>query len=102
LTPPATLLRTLDLFALRLRARFRFFCLCFAGFFALCLGLTLTGGEDCRLPDPENVALAGAPKIPGCNAGAALHESPLEHSGGNTGALTHGTAAEHTCASYTS
>src|ERR1035441_10552666 len=35
------------------------------------------GGEGFRFPGPENVALAGAPKVPGCGAGGALHASPF-------------------------
>jgi hypothetical protein len=60
------------------------------------------GCDTVTLPDPENVALAGAPKIAGCNDGGALHPSPLAHGGGRTGALAHGDPAEHACASYTS
>ena len=63
------------------------------------IGLTTDGA---RLPDPENVALAGAPKTAGCGAGAARHESAVVHAGGTAAAGEHGTAAEQTCASYTS
>jgi hypothetical protein len=36
-------------------------------------------------PTPENVALGGEPKIPGCGEGAALHESLFVHAGGVAG-----------------
>ena len=64
--------------------------------------LTPCEASAATFPAPENVALGGAPKISGCGEGAALHESPDVHGGGDTGAATHGTAVEHTCASYTS
>ena len=62
-------------------------------------GLTADG---VGLPDPENVALAGAPKTAGCGAGAARQESAVVHAGGTVAEVEHGTAAEQTCASYTS
>jgi hypothetical protein len=65
------------------------------------LGLTAGGEEDdpTTFPTPTNVALAGAPKIDGCGDGAALHESPELHGGEDTDGATHGTEAEHSCAS---
>ncbi len=55
--------------------------------------------EGARLPGPEKVALEGEPKMPGCGDGAARQASVVVHGGGETGALTQGTAAEHTWAS---
>src|ERR1700722_894588 len=67
------------------------------------LGLAFTvGGTEpgAMLPTPKNVALGAAPKIDGCGVGAALHESPVEHAGGETTPFAkHGTAAVHSCAS---
>jgi hypothetical protein len=64
------------------------------------LALTVTTPEEPEtFPAPENVALAGAPKIGGCGDGAALHESPESHSGEATGNAIHGTDAEQECAS---
>ncbi len=71
--------------------------LAFFDFFTFTAGLDTC---DTGLPVPENVALAGAPKIAGCGDGAGRHESPLSHAGGSTGATTHGEPAEQTCASY--
>src|SRR5580700_8022524 len=59
-------------------------------------------GSGARFPAPENVALGAGPKISGCGDGAALHESPEEHSGGEACSLGHGTPSlPQTCASYT-
>ena len=98
------LLRAVDRFALRLRERLRFFfpfCRCFTVFLVPFVGTT-TDGDGCGLPLPDNVALAGAPKIAGCGSGAGLHASALEQAGGDAGACTHPTALEQVCASYTS
>jgi hypothetical protein len=81
------------------RAR-RLLFLFFLTFFVLAFTTETEGGA--RLPDPENVALAGAPYIAGCGEGAARHESAVVHDGGETTDTGHGTAAEQTCASYTS
>ena len=65
---------------------------------------TLTAGAPPRLmlPWPENVALAGAPKLAGCGAGAARHESAVTHAGELAALTKHGEDALHACASYTS
>lgn len=52
------------------------------------------------LPAPENVALAGEPKIDGCGEGEGLHASPVLHGRGlGVGGARHGEAVVHTCAS---
>ena len=43
-----------------------------------------------RLPGPENVALAGAPKTDGCGAGAARQASADTHAGGDVTSSKHG------------
>ena len=53
---------------------------------------TVPGGVGVTFPAPLNVPLGGVPKISGCGDGAGLHESPDVHGGGDTGAVTHGTA----------
>lgn len=42
----------------------------------------LTAFVGATLPAPENVMLAGDPKIAGCGVGAALQASPVVHGGG--------------------
>jgi hypothetical protein len=59
------------------------------------LGVTAFDGETMTLPTPLNVALGAGPKISGCGDGAALHESPDVHGGGDTGTGLHGTTALH-------
>ncbi len=61
----------------------------------------LAGGPVCgaTLPSPENVALAGAPKLSGCSVAAPLHDSVVVHGGNATGDTGHGAALAHTCAS---
>jgi hypothetical protein len=72
------------------------FCATVNAFF-LTTGLDTTGAG---FPVPENVALGGGPKTPGCGAGAARHESAVAHDAGGAGGLTrHGDAAEQTRAS---
>jgi hypothetical protein len=73
-------------------------------FTTLGFGFDLTAGVAAggTLPVPENVALDGAPKIAGCEGGAARHASAVAHAGEETATAEHGTAAEQTCASYTS
>jgi multidrug efflux pump subunit AcrA (membrane-fusion protein) len=63
-------------------------------------GVALAGGGGVRLPAPEKVALAGAPKISGWGVGEALHEASLSHGGGGgDGEPMHGEALVHSCAS---
>lgn len=72
------------------------FCARVRGF---ALGFDAITGWGAELPEPENVALAGALKIDGCGADGALHASVVVHSGEATGELTHGTSVVHSCAS---
>lgn len=58
------------------------------------------GADEDRLPAPENVALDGEPNTDGCGDGAALHESPVEQTGGATGTeAKQGAPGLHSCAS---
>jgi hypothetical protein len=61
--------------------------------FGVTTGFNLGG---VMLPSPENVALPDGPKIPGCNTGAALHESAVVHGGGTVELAVQGANAEHT------
>lgn len=90
--------------ALRLRFAFRFFaCLDLCFFAVACLDLFTTGLEaGAALPDPEKVALAGAPKSAGCGEGAARQESAVVHGGEDAVTAGQRAPAEQTCASYTS
>ncbi|HVA19359.1 MAG TPA: hypothetical protein VMU55_04220 [Solirubrobacteraceae bacterium] len=87
---------------LQARSALASFCARVSGFalgFVDVVVFTTTGAA---FPLPENVALAGAPKIPGWGIGAARHESAVVHAGGKTAAAVHGDSVEQACASYMS
>jgi hypothetical protein len=64
--------------------------------------MVFTGAAGCAgmtLPNPENVALAGAPNIAGSGEGAARQESAVVHVSVDTGGATQRHPIEQSCAS---